>query len=119
MSRFPKVRNASLKKLINRVGVHNLDDLFDLQKADILGSAPPFNFTELNAIIDGVARIINEKPPMNIKDLAVNGNDLIDLGIQPGPYMGEILRYLMDVVLEDSDKNDRKILLGLANEYPG
>lgn len=117
MSRFPKVRNANLKRLINRAGERNLEDLFDLQRADILGSAPPFDFADLDNMMVGVTRIINEKPPLTVKDLAINGHDLIGLGIKPGPYMGQILRYLMDVVLEKPDKNDNDVLLELAEDY--
>jgi len=117
MSRYPKVRNASLKRLVNRVGEHNLEDLFDLQQADIMGAAPPFNFSELAALRAGINRILNEKPPMSLKDLAIKGNDLIELGFQPGPEMGRVLDLLLEVVLEDPDKNDRDILLKLAAKY--
>lgn len=47
MSRFAKIRDVGLKKLVKRVGEHNLEDLYDLQKADIMGSAPPFDFSSL------------------------------------------------------------------------
>lgn len=114
MSRFPKVRKASLKRLVNRVGEHNLNDLFDLQRADILGSAPPFDFSELDAMREGIDRILNEKPPMEKKDLAINGHDLIELGFQPGLEMGKVLNLLLDIVLEDPDKNERNTLLTIA-----
>ncbi len=117
MIRFPKIRNASLKRLVNRVGEHNLDDLFDLQRADILGSAPPFDFSELDAMREGIDRILNEKSPRRKKDLAINGYDLMALGFQPGPEMGEVLESLLGIVLEDPDKNDRAVLLNMAEEY--
>ena len=117
MSRFPKIRDASLKRLVNRVGEHNLDDLFDLQKADILGSSPPFDFSELDAMREGIDRILNEKSPMRKKDLDIKGYDLIAIGFQPGPEMGKVLEALLDVVLEDPDKNDRATLLKMAEEY--
>lgn len=117
MCRFSKIRNASLKRLVNRVGEHNLDDLFDLQRADILGSAPPFDFSELDVMREGIDRILNEKPPMVTKDLAINGNDLIGIGFKPGPEMGKVLYLLLEVVLEDPNKNERDTLLTIASEY--
>jgi tRNA nucleotidyltransferase (CCA-adding enzyme) len=117
MSRYPRMRNTTLKKLVNRVGEHNLEDLFDLQKADIMGSAPPFDFSELAVMQEGINRILNEKPPMSIKDLAVKGNDLIEIGFQPGPEMGRVLDLLLEAVLEDPEKNDRVILGKLAAKY--
>ncbi|MDD4238480.1 MAG: HD domain-containing protein [Desulfotomaculaceae bacterium] len=114
MSRYPKVRNSSFKKLINRVGKHNLEDLFDLQKADIMGAAPPYDFSELDDIQAGINQILSERLPMSIKDLAVKGDDLIEIGFEPGPELGRVLDLLLEEVLEDPDKNERAILLGLA-----
>ena len=51
--------------------------------------------------------------PLVIKDLAVNGRDLMDRGIQ-GREVGESLRTLLDRVLKDPELNDRERLLGLV-----
>ena len=48
---------------------------------------------------------------VRIKDLKINGGDLIKLGIKPGPQMGEILQKLLDMVIEDPEKNDREYLI--------
>ncbi|MGE5415478.1 MAG: CCA tRNA nucleotidyltransferase [Acidobacteriota bacterium] len=116
MSRFSKVRNATLKKLVNRVGEHNLEDLFAVQRADILGSAPPFDFTELDAMQEGVERIKFEQLPMLVKDLEIDGYDLMELGFERGPKMGEVLNYLLDAVLEKPELNERETLLAMAME---
>jgi tRNA nucleotidyltransferase (CCA-adding enzyme) len=86
MSRFAGLRDASLIRLVKTVGEHNLDDLYDLQKADTLGSAPPFDFTALNDLQKGIARILEEKPPMHVRDLAVDGYDLMELGFAPSGH---------------------------------
>lgn len=117
MSRFPKLRNASMKRLVNRVGENNLEDLFDLQRADISGSAPPFDFSSLDALQEGIGRILSEKPPMTVKDLDVNGHDLIGIGFKPGLEIGKVLDLLMEVVLEDPEQNSREILLAIAAKY--
>jgi tRNA nucleotidyltransferase (CCA-adding enzyme) len=47
----------------------------------------------------------------------VNGTDLMkELGIKPGPKLGEILRALLDEVVEDPRKNERELLLERARE---
>ncbi len=114
MSRFPRIRNGSLKRLINRVGDDNLEDLFDLQRADILASAPPFDFSELEAMQADINRICCQNPPMQLQDLAVNGNDLLDIGFKPGRVIGLLLKDLLDIVLDDPEKNNRETLLSLA-----
>lgn len=116
MTRFARFRNANLKKLVSQVGEHNLQDLYDLQKADILGSAPPFDFTALNEMQAEIEQILREKHPLKIQDLAVNGHDLIEIGVEPGPEMGQILHALLEIVLEDPQKNNASTLLSLAQE---
>lgn len=116
MTRFARFRNANLKKLVSQVGEHNLEDLYDLQKADILGSAPPFDFSALNEMQAEIEQILREKPPLKIQDLAVNGFDLMEIGIEPGPGMGQILHALLEIVLEDPQKNNASTLLSLAQE---
>jgi len=52
-------------------------------------------------------------PPLRVEDLAVNGRDLIQAGLRPGPYFGDILDRLLDRVLEDPTLNERASLLAL------
>ncbi|MDD4775090.1 MAG: HD domain-containing protein [Syntrophomonas sp.] len=117
MSRFAQMHQESLKRLIKRVGEDNLEDLFDLQQADIRGSAPPFDGSALAAMKDGISQIIATRPPMYIKDLAIDGDDLIALGIQQGPGIGQILHQLLELVLQEPDMNQAEILLAKAAEF--
>jgi tRNA nucleotidyltransferase (CCA-adding enzyme) len=58
--------------------------------------------------------MVQEGPPLRLEDLAVDGRDLIGLGLRPGPRFGHILQQLMDVVLKDPDLNTREQLLKLV-----
>lgn len=49
----------------------------------------------------------------SLKHLAVTGDDLLDLGLR-GQDLGEMLRFLLDYVMEHPENNKREILLGLA-----
>jgi tRNA nucleotidyltransferase/poly(A) polymerase len=51
---------------------------------------------------------------VTIGDLAIDGNDLAEAGIPPGPHVGRILRLLLEAVLEDQSLNTRDRLLDLA-----
>ncbi len=116
MSRYAGLRDASLKKLITQVGRDNLPDLFALQKADIIGSAPPCDFSELDKMERDIKTILGEGLPLDIKDLAVNGTDLITLGYTPGPFLGAVLNELLELVLDDPAKNQPAILMGIAKQ---
>jgi hypothetical protein len=51
--------------------------------------------------------------------LAISGEDLIALGVQPGPTMGTILKQLEEIVIEDPSKNTRESLLAEATKRSG
>jgi len=114
MSRFEFLRTKTIKKFITRVGVENLKDLFDLQIADIKGSAPPHDFTRINKLREEVEEVLNNKEPLTVKDLDINGYDLIELGVEPGPRMGKILNYLLEKVLENPELNQKDKLKDLV-----
>lgn len=119
MSRFENVRDKPLKRLIVQVGQHNLENLFELQRADIIASAPPCDFNTLEQMERDVQRILEESLPLQRSDLAVNGDDLISLGYQPGTELGKTIMYLLEVVLEDPACNEKAFLLNLARQRLG
>jgi len=53
-------------------------------------------------------------PPLRVEELAVNGRDLIAMGLKPSPRFGEILDHIMLQVLEDPTLNTRERLLDLV-----
>ncbi|RKJ06701.1 CCA tRNA nucleotidyltransferase [bacterium D16-54] len=48
---------------------------------------------------------------LDLKHLAVNGQDLIAVGIRPGKEMGRALEELLDRVLENPERNQKEVLL--------
>lgn len=55
-------------------------------------------------------RELRDKPPLRLEDLALDGRDLVAMGLRPGPVFGTILAHLMDRVLEDPGLNRREFL---------
>ena len=51
-----------------------------------------------------------------LKDLCVNGKDLLALGIPAGKRLGEILNRLLDCVIDERLPNEREALLAAAKE---
>jgi len=60
--------------------------------------------------------IQDNREPVFQKDLAVNGSDLMGLGISEGEEIGRLLRFLLDTVHRFPEKNDKCLLLGMAAE---
>jgi len=117
MHRFAAPSRAAVKRLINRVGRENIEDLFCLQKADILGGAPPFELFGIEETEAIARQILVDQEPLTVKDLVVNGYDLIQMGFNPGPKLGSILQGLLEVVICEPEKNRKEILLGLAADW--
>lgn len=117
MSRLQEPTPKSMKKLIAKVGVEKMDDLFQLQTADVLAGKPPFDkdldkITTLKALCE---TILTEKQPFSRKDLAINGNDLAALGYT-GTKIGEQLEWLLEIVLDDPTKNNKDDLIALSQK---
>jgi len=111
-----EVGEASVRRLIKKVGLENLKDLMDVRISDRLGSgvpkAKPYKLRHLEYMIDKVSQ-----DAVSVKMLKINGNDLMkELSIAPGPKIGAILEVLLAEVIEDASKNEREFLLGRAKE---
>ncbi|WP_207751282.1 CCA tRNA nucleotidyltransferase [Anaeromonas frigoriresistens] len=116
------ISDKGLKRLINRVGEENIIKLLTLMRSDIscsLAIERPEVQEEL-AIIDKleyrIKNILDNREALSIKDLSINGKDLIDLGVFKGPRVGEILNILLDKVMEDESLNKRDKLLEVAKK---
>ena len=63
---------------------------------------------KLNKIKEIYFDIIKNKQCFKLKDLAINGNDLISLGFKEGKEIGNILHALLDIVIENPLLNEKK-----------
>jgi tRNA nucleotidyltransferase (CCA-adding enzyme) len=60
------------------------------------------------------ASTIAYRDPIELADLAVDGEDLGRVGIAPGPKLGKVLHALLEIVITDPAKNNREALLEAA-----
>lgn len=111
MLKHEMVTPKAMKRLINRVGKENIDRLFKLQIADIKGSKALHDFSNLDKAKIISEKILNEKQPLTVKDLDINGNDLKTLGVKQGKEIGVVLNKLLDMVLDNPDLNRKDILV--------
>ena len=110
----PALTDKSVRKFVAKIG----KDLFPLyilvQTADVKAQSDYkkeeklHNIETVNNIFQG---ILEREECLCLKDLAVTGKDLIDLGIKPGKEIGEILNRFLEMVLENPGLNEKEILL--------
>lgn len=118
MSRYPKLREGSVKKLLRRLGEHNVDDLINLQIADIIGSKPPFDFEDVVMLKNELKRVIDTKEPISVNQLVINGNDIMkEYNLKPSRAIGLILNNLLEYVLEYPENNTRDILFEQVDNF--
>jgi len=110
-----------MRKYINRNQdyIDILPKVFELKTADIKGTG--YEKIErlkfINKAQNLFEKVINEEQPFSRKDLAINGKDIIDLGIPPSPKIGEILDYLVDAVIDNPTINEREKLLSMVKNH--
>jgi tRNA nucleotidyltransferase (CCA-adding enzyme) len=105
---------AALRHFAHEVGCTEACMLFELRLADRLGNQPAHPVDDLLALRQRLRMAIDQKVPLSLKELAVNGDDLQRLGIAAGPRLGQILQTLLSHVLDDPTQNTRARLLALA-----
>jgi hypothetical protein len=105
------------RRLLSRYGKGLTFELLDHKEADLRGKGfdpAPEELERLTSFRRIVQREL--RSPYRIRDLAIDGNDLIELGYRPGPAIGKTLRELLDEVIRDPARNTREQLLGRARE---
>ncbi|AEV69178.1 CCA tRNA nucleotidyltransferase [Acetivibrio clariflavus] len=107
----------SVRKAVNTIGEDFFMDLLKVQEADKKGQNPEFlntSLTELNKIKEIYKEISNEKHCLSVKDLKINGRDLIALGFRQSKEIGCILEKLLNNVLEKPELNTYNDLIEMA-----
>ena len=111
--RIIEPKETAVKRALSRLTPEIFWDLMKMKRADTLAQSPKYrDRLESYDIIESIAREILEKNEcISISTLAVNGNDLIAIGMKPGKMIGEMLNHLLDRVIRGKLENDRDVLL--------
>jgi tRNA nucleotidyltransferase (CCA-adding enzyme) len=90
-----------------------------LQAADTLAQSPDYyeeNFISMIRMRSMLDEIVQDNECFSLKDLAINGKDLIGMGVKSGPEIGRILKELLNKVIEQPELNKKEALRELAEE---
>jgi len=114
--------DAAVRRFVARVGRDRIDKLLALRRADQLGrygeEHRPRPSPRLVALAQRVSAVMERREAVTVRDLAVNGSDLMThLKLAPGPVVGILLRQLLEAVLEDPALNERDRLLNIAANF--
>jgi len=111
-------QKKKIRQLASRISMENLEDAWELKKALIKESrsSEEFKSAEIGRAENNIREILQEKPPVSLKDLALNGKDLIELGYKEGKELGKILKKLLEIIIDRPELNKKKILVKLLIE---
>ncbi len=111
--RFP-AEAKSIRRAIRQIGEKDFSLLFDIRYADTMAQSEYMRQEKLDLIKDSrkvYEEILKSNDCVSLKNLAVNGRDLIALGIEPGKKLGSILKKMLDDVVDEPSHNTREYLL--------
>jgi len=109
----------AIRRFVRNVGQDLMPDLFLLREADRAGSGLKTGQSiKISELQNRINEVIEKDNAFSYKDLAINGNDIMEyLEINTGKVIGEILKYLLDIVIEDMSLNTKDHLLNLTKSY--
>ena len=116
MTKLP-VEKKVVRRWLSKLGPEKMDALLKLQEADMgsKGTGHEDEFAQFDQLKALVAEIEEENSCLSLKDLAVNGHDLMKLGLS-GREIGNCLNDLLGRVLDEQLPNEKDALLKAAAE---
>ena len=115
---IPRTEKA-IARAVHQLGEDTFRRLLAIKRADNLAQHPDYRgrLTEIDraeAILDG---LLAKQACLSLRDLVVNGGDLLALGLR-GPAVGEALNALLEQVLDGTLPNEREALLDAVRRLP-
>lgn len=104
---------AEVRRWLRRVGTDYYRDLVRLRIA-LCAAGYDGQAADLARFVRRVRRVLQERPALEITDLAIGGAELRSAGIPSGPLYGEILRELLEMVTDDPSLNQRDRLVEIV-----
>ena len=109
-----EVTESSVRRLLVKVGLEDIDDLIKVRMCDRIGSgvpkAEPYKLRHFKFMVEKVQR-----DPISARMLKIKGDDIMKIcAIPAGPKIGAVLDVLLEEVLDDPKLNDKDYLSGRA-----
>ena len=109
----PKEEAVQIRRWLHRTGPEFFPDTARVWCAEArarvapAGASEPPSPADVAGLIRAIRSALSEKPPLAVRDLALDGERLQALGLSPGPRFGQILDGALEQVLEDPRRNTR------------
>ena len=109
----------AVRRAVSKIGRECFVPLLCLKQAD-LDAQSSYGKEEKPSWLDKLyiiyEEICRDQDCLSLKELAVNGRDLIQAGVRPGPALGEVLSGMLELVLEEPSRNTKEYLLSTLEQ---
>lgn len=112
----------TVRRWLNKIGEEQFRRLMDIRLADIQAHAEGTQESRIKRRNDALAlanEIIASRQCFSMKDMAINGNDVMSDGIPEGRMVGSALNAALDAVIAGAVENQKDILLDAVHDYFG
>lgn len=109
-----------VKRWLNKIGEIQFRRLLTVRRADIMGQSNKYEKERLNELLlieSLIDDVISDHDCFTVKDLSVGGKDLISIGYRPGCQIGQTLKQLLELVINEKVENKSDELLELAKRW--
>lgn len=103
-----------LRRRLGQYGEELVRKMLTLQMADFAGKGVADSDPQLSQVEALLDEILAENACFTLRDLAINGQDLIEIGFTPGPAIGACLNRLLEQVLDEVLPNENNTLRNAA-----
>lgn len=113
---------GNVRRAMNRIGVELFPYYLAVRMADVKAQSPYErrkkieNIVEMREIYQEI--LINDQC-VTLRQLAISGKDLMQLGMQPGRQMGDMLNELLELVIDEPEMNEKEKLCSYVKEKLG
>lgn len=103
----------AVRRALNKIGKEYFYEVLELKQADMLAQSTyqreekEENLRQVTALYK---EILQKQECVSLKELAVTGKDIIELGVPQGKQLGAVLQSLLEEVLENPQHNTREYL---------
>ena len=107
----------SIKRWLNKIGPQRFCQLMDVRMADILAHTKGTQASRVdkcNMVKAVLEQVIEEEQCFSISDLAINGHNIMDLGVPEGKRVGKKKKKLLDAVIAEDIENEHTALVEYA-----
>ena len=116
--RFP-AEKKNVRRMLNKLGPELFPYYIEMRRADTAAQSDYLR-REKTENIDRIEQlyleIMDEEECFSLDSLSITGRDIIEIGVSPGPLIGELLNKALDLVIEDTEANNKKTLTDFVRQ---